>query len=567
MIALSERANKQSSAGDTVDRVVTLQDCLFLSLVVLLSFILYVTDLGFYRDDWGFLRLLVTAGNESFQEYYRALYAGDIVLRQRPVQMLLLSGLYWLFGLQPLGYHLFNSTVLLLSVVLFYLVLRELKQPRLLALSIPLVYALLPHYSTDRFWIAAYQATLSILLYFLSFYADLRALQARSIQFFCGWRAAALLSLIGSVLAYEVVLPLFLLNSALFTYWIRLLNSPLQSKQRRARLTFLLGSNLLALLVVIGFKLATSVRVGIDTDLLSHLINLVVGAVRVNYGAYGLGLPYIIWWIMRHDPNWLILASGGALGLIVFAYLHYVTRRPEDVWPGKTTWLKYVALGLVVFGLGFAIFLFNADVWFTSAGQGNRVAIAAALGVAMSFVGGIGWVTSLLPVARYRRHLFSLLVAFLALSGFLINNTLATFWISAYQQQQAILKDIHEHLPLLPAGSTLILDGTCPEVGPAPVFQSAKDLAGALVISYGDPSLYAIAVTPDLTIGETGIIMRSLSGKDYGTYPYTERLLLYNYEQKLIYRLVDAGAAHSYFELLRPEHPCPPGFAWGWNTR
>lgn len=107
--------------------------------------------------------------------------------------------------------------------LLFYITLRELGQPRLLTLTVPLVYVLLPHYSTDRFWIAAFQANLSIALYFLSLYADLRVLQAQAARMWT-WKLLSIACLLGSTLAYEVVLPLFLLNVVLVWYRARKLH-------------------------------------------------------------------------------------------------------------------------------------------------------------------------------------------------------------------------------------------------------------------------------------------------------------------------------------------------------
>jgi hypothetical protein len=142
------------------------RDCIFLTVTVLISCALYIQGLGFYSDDWVFLQLLGSAKDRSFSGLLQALYDGDLVIRQRPLQVLQFTALYRLFGLQPFGYHLVNAGLLVLAAMLFYLALRELRLPHLLALSIPLGYALLPHYSTDRFWISVFQATLSMDLYF-----------------------------------------------------------------------------------------------------------------------------------------------------------------------------------------------------------------------------------------------------------------------------------------------------------------------------------------------------------------------------------------------------------------
>ena len=62
----------------------------------------------------------------------------------------------------------------------------------------------------------------------------------------------------------------------------------------------------------------------------------------------------------------------------------------------------------------------------------------------------------------------------------LILTTIATFWEEAYRQETAILADVQRAVPPSAPGSTLLLDGECPYVGPAVVFDSDWDLAGSV---------------------------------------------------------------------------------------
>src|SRR5262249_27701673 len=124
----------------------------------------------------------------------------------------------WLYGLNPLGYHITNAFVWTLAIVLFYLVIRELGASRWLALIVPLVYSVLPHYSTDRFWYATFQANLSVALYFLSLFANLKTVQPNGGPGRFLWILVAFVSMIGSGLAYEMVFPLFVLNLAIIWY-------------------------------------------------------------------------------------------------------------------------------------------------------------------------------------------------------------------------------------------------------------------------------------------------------------------------------------------------------------
>src|SRR5690606_33030681 len=109
-----------------------LQDAAFLVGAVGLSAALYVTGLGFYSDDWTVVGYAGMSADQTFMGIFRAIY-GDLV-QMRPVQFLYLAGLYKVFGLDPLGYHVVNTLVLAAGAVLFYLVLRELREPRVLAL-------------------------------------------------------------------------------------------------------------------------------------------------------------------------------------------------------------------------------------------------------------------------------------------------------------------------------------------------------------------------------------------------------------------------------------------------
>lgn len=536
---------------------IALQDCLFLSLIVQLSLILYVGGLGFYSDDWELLALFNSSSDQSLSGLFWSVYYAQPATRTRPVQMLCLAELYWSFGLHPLGYHLVNAAIFNAAILLFYLALRKLGQLRLLSLTVPLVYALLPHYSTDRFWImAGIPTNLSMALYFLSLYSNLKAIGARSLRRW-GWILVSILSLLGSALAYEVVLPLFLLNSWLVWHRARKLRHAATDKQISwANLSVLLMGNFFALALVTGFKALITTRTAMNRSLVSHITFLVDGVTNIFYSihGYGLGLPRTVGRILSHDPDGVIFAMSGAVGLVIFAYLYVAGRAKIDL-PSEIIWTRLIAVGVLVLGLGYAIFLTNAQIVFSKTGNFNRTAIAAAVGMAMQLVGVLGWVSTLLPSNLLRRVSFCTLVGLLCASGFLINNTLASSWVAASRRQHEILTDIRNHVPALPAGSTLILDGTCPYVGPGIVFESSWDLRGALVMAYGDASLKADVVSPRLTVREEGL-STYIYNITYNTkvYSYDEKLFLYNFDQKKTYQLKDVETARHYFQALAQNH-------------
>src|SRR5438093_4869945 len=126
-------------------------DCLFLTGLIGLSCSPYITGLGFYSDDWAFLA--------SFSRFSRHVILASMLflvhLRHhfevfRPGQILYMAILYKLFGLEPLGYHVVNTTVLAVASVLLYLVLRPFGHARVIVLSLGLVFWVLLHFSGTR---------------------------------------------------------------------------------------------------------------------------------------------------------------------------------------------------------------------------------------------------------------------------------------------------------------------------------------------------------------------------------------------------------------------------------
>ena len=99
-------------------------------------------------------------------------------------------------------------------------------------------------------------------------------------------------------------------------------------------------------------------------------------------------------------------------------------------------------------------------------------------------------------------------------SGFLIVNALAEQWIAAYAAERTVLANLRERVPSLPPGSTLLLSGTCPYIGPAIVFEADWDLAGALQVLP-----FANADSPADTISSrrhqddgAGLLTRNITG-------------------------------------------------------
>jgi hypothetical protein len=175
-------------------------------------------------------------------------------------------------------------------------------------------------------------------------------------------------------------------------------------------------------------------------------------------------------------------------------------------------------------------------------------------------VGGIVVIGIPISRERLRDAVFAGGVAIAAGTGVLIIGTIGAFWEEAYRQEQRVLHDIRLAFPDLPPETTLILDGVCPYSGPAIVFDAGWDLAGALRIVYGDYTIRADVVTPNLTVEETGLKSSLYGGLLVNEYPY-RRMLLYHAGLQRHFALDDADAARRYFQAYNPTRDgnCPPG--------
>jgi hypothetical protein len=181
------------------------------------------------------------------------------------------------------------------------------------------------------------------------------------------------------------------------------------------------------------------------------------------------------------------------------------------------------------------------------------------VGVALSMVGAAGLASGLWNSNELAKYSFCLLITLLCASGYLINNTIASFWIGAYRAEKTVLADIRERIPKLPVGSTFILDGVCPYIGPAIVFESSWDLAGSLAAIYSDQTLRADVVTPTMKVKEDGI-HQWLYGEEH-RYPY-DNLFVYHFAQKSLHKLNDAESARTYFRSSNShlQQNCPQSY-------
>src|SRR5262245_49170508 len=515
-------------------------DLVILALLAALSVAPYVLRLGFYSDDWAILALLLNSQDQSLSGLLATQYHNNDSFRMRPTQMVYYAALFTAFGIRPLGYHVVNTAVLVSVVLLLYLVLREIGMSLTVARAVSVVYLVLPNYSTDRFWFAAFAYLLAAALFLLSTYALLKASRDGAFNF---WYAVALFALTASVLGMEVFLPLSLAVPVALGLRKR--------KRGRLKTLLLLGGPIVIIAAAIWYKAETAV--GAVSPDFSSLVRLAVGSVAVNFGTFGIALPHTVAWSVRQlTPPAMALPV--ILGAIVFWWL--LSEGPPSY--SRRSWIEIVMAGGLVFCFGIAIFVVAPSrVSFWSTGVSNRAWIASSLGTAAMLVGAAGWLTSGLPPALHRR-LFSALIAALCASCFVIAVSLSAYWIAAWPTQLAILDKMERALPGPQPGTTLMLYGPCAYVGPAIVFEAPWDFAGARKVVYRDPTLGG-DVLDDSRPGRFGITEEGLWTRFYGEsqfYRFGPNLFLFDYRAGKIRPL---SACASAVAGLSDPPGCPPG--------
>jgi hypothetical protein len=564
-VSLFVRPSDANESGtEYIPRKVAIQDCLFLFGISLLSGLPYIGRLGFYSDDWFVWATFYGAKDQSLCGILRRLLPNGWGVR--PVQRLYQALTYSNFGLHPLPYHLGNTLVLAGAAVLFYVSLRELRLPHFVTLAVSLVYDLLPHYATDRFWIAAHQAVLSQALFFLGLYAALRAVRGDRACSLC-LKAVSILSFALSLLSYEVtfgLLPVCFLLIGYCTYKKRWRDG---NKPQTLIFTdlgyFIVAAVSLGLILL--YKVQQTNRVSFPshhpslTHIAQQVWNVVKVAIRFNVLHYGVGLPRVAFALYRFS------GAGASLVIVtaviassVLPYLNWTFKQSRSALLSRNGALCLIGGGFVLFLLDYVPFLVLVSE-FSTDGVNNRVTIAAAIGAACVLVGGTMLLILACVPTKLQSLSFCVAIAAICALNYVCIASFAECWAKAYVQQREIVSEVRKNVNL-PPGSTVLLDGFCRYVGPAPVFETWWDSGGALQIAYADDTLKADVVSPNMEIDDDAITTKFYvyEGKRY---VYGESLWLYNVRRKITLQLIDNLVARNYLRTINPDQNsgCPAG--------
>lgn len=532
-------------------------DVLALVACVALQSSTWVGTLGLYGDDWDFAARLRNADAATFTGLWSALW--DDVTYLRPVQILGLVVLHQAFGESWAAYHATAAACFGIVVVLLYCVAIAVHGSRAAALALALVYAHLPHFASARLWIAALQAPVALALLLSSLRADLAApaaptRSARVVLDGCG-----LMALAASVLAYEVFMPLFLASPVLVAMRCR----RLEGRRPWAHAWWLCARNGVALALLGCAKLLLTSRVtpmgaGEQMAWFAWLLRRAVRVALLH--EHGAGAWEAARQVLRSDligeTSRLVTLAGVLLTVVC---LMVAQRRPVDC--GVPEWrlsMATVLCGCAVFFAGYAVFGIVGNAFITASGQANRIAIAAGLGVALVLVGVLGLVARLLGRSTFGRVVFAGGGGFIVALGSLLLQAQAASWGEARVRQDDVVRRLTQRVPTLPPHATLLLDGFCPYVGPAPVFDGILDASGLMQFLYRDPSLTGDVVTPKLSVGDEGVATRMFARRF--VHGYAE-LFVFQVDTGRLFVLPDRAAAETYFRDASPNRAgrCPFG--------
>ncbi len=525
-----------------------------LAATVIATSAAFFARLGFYSDDWGALGFFTTTADKSplglIREFLKRTPGeadssgepGDSLLAVPPETCALPRGEHPRFCLRD---------YFVLSVPDSHWTPAH---PRVHVAS---VFALLPHYATDRLWYAAFQANLSVTLYFLSLYSGLRAISSSRTHRWL-WMAVATVSMLCSLLAYEVVAPFFLLNPPVLWYCGRRAASKPEGTSR----AFLLFSSFLPTMLALGlgftYKVLFTDRTGVSGDYRAWVTRLARECYFFHYVAFGVELPSKVGHILTTYFNPGLVYGAVVLGIGVAIYLFRITPGSALMSIGRVDWIKAIAAGFFLTGLGTSVFLYTQNIGFHETGISTRMAIAASVGTALAFLGIIGLTSSLLHWTAPVRIAFCVAIATLCASGFLIINTVAHFWVVASERQAEIISAIREDFPSLPPKTTLLLEGVCRYIGPGIVFETYWDAKGMLRVYYGDRTLDADVLANTTEVKEDGI-HTSMYG-DVTVHSYQENLTIYNVRRRRSEQIRNMAEGKRYVDAFGSDiQDCQPG--------
>lgn len=534
-------------------------DCLVLFAVVLVSALPYLFRLGFYADDWDYYGVVARYSGDGLFALVRWMIGADNHLLLRPVQLTFLVLGLKAFGLNAIPYILIISSLLGIATFLLYLTLREIQIERFVALAIAVTYGMLPHYSTDRFWVTANYAAFCMVFALLGIYALLISIRP-GVKHPLRWVLLAAAAIVLSVLSYEVALGFVVASLAVIGWYVFTHGNRSSQRTSWLRLGYVAAPAAILMLVVI-------VKGRLETLLVYHhhlfkhfgalVWHALAQAVLFNFWTYGIHMPFLL--VSLHRDSALSAPAFCTAAGIVSIVTAYLWRHMESAAiPDWRLCLWLILASFVLFGLGFVFYFPDLNSDFSGMGLESRSVIASALGAACALIAAVGLGCGLLKNTTIRIRAFSVTIGMVCGANILATYGIIHTWEDAAREQSLILNSVSAHVHSLPHGSVLLLDGFCPNLRYALVFYINSDTTGALYSVLKDRSLQGDVISRDAHFQADGVDM-TLDGEPEGHYPYGDHLFVYNVRYEYLSTLPSLEAANRYLQAMNPsgDSGCP----------
>lgn len=489
-----------------------------LLLVEALCFGPGIKQIGFYLDDWSMFSQLHFCSQDFFSLMRQCL--SDIRVQIRPLEAPYFVLLQLLFNDRPLGAHLVNCGMEVLSAWFLYLSLTRIISDRALSLVAALLFLLYPSHDATHYWITASSATLSMMLYTMSLWLSLKLAQGKR------WLWLSVTVFACSVFNYEAYMPLCAVNVVCILF-VRARNTGWRNALLPTALTCLPYAAVVAAMWAYQRLYLTSLKTSYTRPLTldpQYMLSVVQHGLSNNLGNEGIRF----YWERTHDaiaaglpPATMI--SFALLALCTLASLLFLSSRRQE---SKHPALPLLFLGLFTLLCSYSIFALAADYVPTLQTTMNRINYGGALGASMMLAGLLGCANALFKTAgKTRAIMLSALLCPLLTFFTLSNWGLSKPWILSWNVQKHIRQLLAHQGSRFHAGDTIILANAPRYVQWAPMYDGVWDFEPMLKLTLNNPNLNGNVVSERLSVSSTGIADISLNFV-CGKYPFKNLYLL-----------------------------------------
>lgn len=360
-----------------------------LLFVEVFCFIVIVKQVGFYLDDWIMINTLAQ-GPDSFWELFGYYFQSDPRVVNRPIEALHYQIMFMLFGSNPLGYHLLNGVMEIVSAGILFLCLVAITKRKAISFLAAAIFLLYPNHNITHYWVVSSSVTLSMVLYLGSLYCDLQAVlkEKRSLHLLSGFLFAL------GLFNYEVFLPLATLN-VLVVFWLSknyLFKGTREAFLKALTVALTLGLSLVALLLYLKVIVpligpAWLHQVKLEPGL---MFSTIFDGCLLNIAAYGYFFHQAGIKLASglSAQDWICLASLAFTTAVVFLLLNDGERSQSDCIPDERKLSAFfIGAGVLTVIFSYTIFGLNPEYTPTLITMVNRVNAGSTVGIAFIFTG------------------------------------------------------------------------------------------------------------------------------------------------------------------------------------